>query len=91
MREHTTDSKHVVPPPSTYAWYRESLPMLSDPVLQDYCKEELVYAENKELAKQWEKVIVNATSFKAPTIAISAGKEPKCDQTNFNSAISFPT
>ena len=52
-RERTTHSKYVVPPPSSYVRYRESLPMLPDPVLQDYLKEDLAYLENKDLAKQW--------------------------------------
>ena len=54
-RERTTDSKYVVPPPSSYVRYRESLPMLPDPVLQDYLKEDLTYSENEELAKQLQK------------------------------------
>ena len=33
--ERRTDSKYVVPPPPSYVRYRESLPMLPDPVLED--------------------------------------------------------
>ena len=35
-RERTTYSKYVAPSPSSYVRYRESLPILPDPVLQDY-------------------------------------------------------
>ena len=52
-RERTTYSKYVVPPPSSYVRYRESLPMLPDPVLQDYLKENLTFSENKAFAKEW--------------------------------------
>ena len=62
-RERTTDNKYVVPPPSTYVRYRESLPMLPDPVLQANLKEDLTYSENKELAKKWQRY----SSMKKPT------------------------
>ena len=52
-RERATRSKYLVPPPSSYVRYRESLPMLPDPVLQDYLKENLTFSENKALAKEW--------------------------------------
>ena len=35
-RKRTTHSQYVVPPPPSYVRYRESRPMLPDPVLQDY-------------------------------------------------------
>ena len=34
--ERTTDNKYVVPPPSTYVRYQESLPTVPDSLLQDY-------------------------------------------------------
>ena len=34
-RKRTTDSKYVVPPPSSYFRYRENLPILPDCVLRD--------------------------------------------------------
>ena len=37
-RERVTNNIYVVPPPSNYVRYRESLPMVPDPVLQDYLK-----------------------------------------------------
>ena len=54
-RERTTYIKYVVRPPSSYVRYPESLPILPDPVLQDYLKEDLTFAENKPLVKQWQK------------------------------------
>ena len=44
-RERTTNGKYRVPPPSRYVLYRESLPMVPDPVLQDYLKQDLTYWE----------------------------------------------
>ena len=51
-REFTTESKFVVPLPSSYIPYQESLPMIPDPVLQYYLKEDLAYKANKEPARQ---------------------------------------
>ena len=51
-REHTTRSKYVVAHPSSYVRYRESLPLLLEPVLQYYLQEGLTYSENRDLTKQ---------------------------------------
>ena len=49
-RERTIDSKLVLPHPSSYVRYRGSLPMVADPVFQDYLKECRTYKENTSLA-----------------------------------------
>ena len=46
-RERITDNKYVVTPPSSYVRYRESLPMVPDPVLQDYLKDNITYTKIK--------------------------------------------
>ena len=51
-RERTSDSKFT--PLSSYVRYLEGAPMVFDPVLQDYLKEDLTYKENKGLARQWQ-------------------------------------
>ena len=49
-RERVTDIKYIAPPPSSYARYRDIFPMVPDPVLQDYLKEDLTYRAHTSLA-----------------------------------------
>ena len=80
-RERTTESKYLVPPLSSYVRYRESLPMLSDLVLQDYLKEDLTYSENKELAKQWQKYSSMKHPSSRPQEQIQQGQDLNVNQT----------
>ena len=61
-RERTTYSKYVVRPPSSYVCYRESLPILPDPLLQDYLAEDLSFSENKGYCQTMAEVLAPDTS-----------------------------
>ena len=79
-REHTTDSTCVVPRPSIFQRYQESLPFVPDPVLQEYLTEDLAYKANMSLAWDWH----TYTSQRFPTSRrledIQRGQEGKVNQ-----------
>ena len=54
-RARTTYNTYVVPPPSNYVRYNESLPMLPNPVLHRLSKEDRTFSGNKALSKKWHK------------------------------------
>ena len=91
-RERTTHGKYVVPPPSSYVRYRESRPMLPDPVLQYHLKEDFSYSENKELAKQWQMCLSMKHPTSRPQEQIQQGQDLNVNQTTFSAQLLlFPT
>ena len=49
-RERTTDSMAKPPLPSSYVKLEESIPMVPDPFLRDYLKEDLTYQDCRDMA-----------------------------------------
>ena len=66
-RERTTDSKFLVPLPSSYVRYQESILIIPDSVLQDYLKKDLTYSDYKELANTVATVSIQETPYESPT------------------------